>query len=68
MWVNIKFVLWQPHYFNLFTEKKGEEKFVFEALIFLKTCRYCQSHEIFFKHDLQMIYMRKILHAQIQLF
>ena len=68
MWVKIRFALWQTNCFNLFTEKKVQEKFVFEALIFLKTYRYRQSQEILFKHDLQMIYMRKILHAQIQLF
>ena len=49
-------------------EKKGKKINIFEALIFLKTYYYCQSQEIVFEHHLQMIYLREIMHDQIQLF
>ena len=67
IWVKNKFVLWQPRYYNLLTEK-GKKIYVFEALLFLKTCCYCQSQETFFKYHLKMIYFWKILHGPIQLF
>ena len=44
-------------------EKKSKKIYVFEAL----TYRYCQSQEIFFKHNLQVIYFGEILHGQIRL-
>ena len=49
-------------------EKKGKKINIFEALIFLKTYYYCQSQEIIFENHLQMIYLREIMHDQIQLF
>ena len=33
----IRFVLWQPGYYNLLTEKKDKKVYAFEVLIFLKT-------------------------------
>ena len=59
MWKKSKFVLWQLRY-NLLTEKRVRIYF-FEALIILKT--YCQSQEILFKHHLQTIFLREILHG-----
>ena len=44
-------------------EKKSKKIYVFEAL----TYRYCQSQEIFFKYNLQIIYLGEILHGQIRL-
>ena len=44
-------ILWQPRYYNLFTEKE-EKTHIFEAPIFSKTYCYCQSQEIIFKHHL----------------
>ena len=52
MWVQSKFLLLQPGYYNLLTEKKNVKIHVFEVLIFLKTYCYCQSQENFFKHHL----------------
>ena len=43
--VKSKFVLWQPYYYNLLTEK-GRRIYVFETLLFSKTYCYCQSQEI----------------------
>ena len=47
---------------------KDEEFFIIEALSILKTYCYCQSQEITFKHQFQMIYLQEILHGQFQLF
>ena len=55
MCVKSKFVLRQPRYNKLLTEKKGKKIYVFEALIFLKTYCYCKSKEILFKQNLQII-------------
>ena len=43
MWVKRKFVLWQPRYYNLLTQKKDRKIHAFEVLFFLKMCCYCQS-------------------------
>ena len=61
--VKSKFVLLQPRYNNLFTEKKGHKNYFFEGLVFLKTYCYCQSQEIFFKNHPQIIYLRETLHV-----
>ena len=42
--------------------------YAFEALPVSKTYFYCQSHDILFKHHLQMVYFQRILHSQIQFF
>ena len=59
----------EPRYHKLLTDwKKSKKNYVFEAVIFLKAYCYCQSQETLFKHLIQMIYLREILHVQIQLF
>ena len=45
-----KFVLRQPGYYNLVTEKKDKKIHVFEVLVFLKAYCYYQSQELLFKH------------------
>ena len=52
MILKIKFVLWQPRYYNLLTEKKDKRIHDFEVLIFLKTYCYFQFREILFRHNL----------------
>ena len=59
MWVKSKFVLFQPRYYNLFTEKKIH---VFEVLFLLKTFRYCQSQEILFKYIFGKLYIFKFIY------
>ena len=55
------FVLWQPRYYNLLIEKKGNKTYLFESLIILKSYRHYQSHEILFKHNLQVIYSHNLV-------
>ena len=43
----------------------GKKIYVYEGFSFLKTYFYCQSQEIFFKHHLQMICLREMLHGEI---
>ena len=50
MWKKNESVLWQPHYYNLLTEKK---KIAFlKYSFFLKTYSCCQSQETLFKRHL----------------
>ena len=49
-------VLWLPCHYNLLTEK-GKQ--IFEALLFLKACCYCQFQGTFFKHHLSAFFMVK---------
>ena len=44
-WIKINFVLCQPGYYNLVTEKKYKKIHVFEVPL-------CQSQEILLKHHL----------------
>ena len=52
MQVKSKFVLRQPRYYNLLSEKKDKKIYVFVVLIFLKTYCYCQRQETLFKHHI----------------
>ena len=61
--VKSKFVLLQPRYNNLFTEKMVRKITFLKDSFFLRTCCYCQAQEIFFKDHPQIIYLRETLHV-----